>query len=367
MKQYEESSQKFPSRNQWRPKSEETPSKQNQEEKRIRISVIIPSNHPHSELLKIVLQISEQSTPPSEIIIIDSSAERGTCPEPIKIKSQQLRIDLFYRPEEIAYPGRARNLGLDHAKNEFIAFLDVKTSPQPEWLDQAIRLQTDTALFGVWGMTNFNANSRFEKLTRDGFFGRAPRRTLPGTIIRKSTLSHTGRFIDWVRAGEDTDWIQRVELHGLNFTSSDSATLNYTGLLGQKPVALAKKWWRNYTASGELPHLFPQRFLIWALFYPTLILLAFNWNNLVADWETESFFYIPNITKIAIVTPAVLYFVGRGLFIPFCRKVPYSDLLPFRWISIAVVCLVGDLAKGIAMLRPSLKRHAKKRVTRSSD
>jgi hypothetical protein len=262
---------------------------------------------------------------------------------------------LIYQSEQRSYPGRARNIGLDRASNEFIAFLDVKTCPKPEWLEQAVRLQTEPSLYGVWGLTTFTATTSFEKLTRDGFFGRTPCRTLPGTIMRKSTLSHVGRFIEWVRAGEDTDWIERVDLLGLNFARSTCATLSYTGLLGQKPAALARKWWRNYSASGALPHLFPQKIFIWSLFYPTLVLIAFNWNKIIAGWETQSSFYIPNVTKIAAAMPVALYLVARGLIIPYCRSVPLSALLPLRWISIAFVCLTGDTAKAIAMLRPGVK------------
>lgn len=345
----------------WHSGNEENSKKPEDEKNKITISVIIPSNHPHSDLIKIVLKISEQSVTPNEIIIIDSSADRGKCPEEIKTKVHELGIDLLYLPEEISYPGRARNLGVAQAKTEFIAFLDVKTHPTPNWLKQAISLRNDPNLFGIWGLTNFKATTRFEKLARDGFFGITPRRTLPGTIIRKSTLSQVGRFIEWVRAGEDTDWIRRVDLQKLNFNSPSSATIDYTGLIGQRPTALAKKWWRNYTASRALPHLFPQKFLIWLLFYPTLIALAFNWNNLVADWETESIFYIPNVTKMSVLIPAVMYFAGRGLYIPYRRKVPYLELLPFRWIAIAVACLLGDAAKTIAMLSLSPNRRNDRR------
>lgn len=318
--------------------------------------MIIPSNNPHSELIKITIQASNQSVTPNEIIIIDSSPERGKCPDAIRIKSDELGIKLSYHSAEKSYPGHARNLGIAKSRNDYLAFLDVKTSPHPDWLKQVTSLESNAALHGVWGLTNFKVTNRFEKLMKDGFFGRAPRRTLPGSIVRRSTLDHVGLFIDWARAGEDTDWIQRVELHGLQFISPLSSTITYTGLQGQEPAELAKKWWRNYNASAELPHLFPQKILIWTIFYPTLVLLAFNWNSLIADWKTDSILYIPNITKIVAITPALLYFMVRGLLIPYHNKVPYSELMPLRWISIATVCLIGDVVKAIAMLRPTLKR-----------
>jgi len=316
------------------------------------ISIIIPSNHRHQDLLDLTLLVCNQSIKPAEIVIIDSSDERGECPRRIKDLCFQLAIDLTYESVDHAYPGGARNIGIEHAKHQFIGFIDVRTSPRNDWLAVAMDLLKDHTVSGVWGRTNFKAETKLEKLTRDGFFGRNPRRTLPGTVLRKEAITIAGQFIAWVRAGEDTDWLQRITLSRLKFLDPPNATINYSGLLNQGLIELAKKWSRNYTASRVLPHLFPQKLFLWVTFYPILVLVALNWNNLLAGWETQSIFYIPNITKIVAASPGLMYVLIRGIIMPLKRGVPILETLPFRWLAIAAICAVGDGVKAAAFLIP---------------
>ncbi len=44
------------------------------------ISVIIPSNHDHHDVLKIIDAVCCQTVKPVEIILIDSSGECSVCP-----------------------------------------------------------------------------------------------------------------------------------------------------------------------------------------------------------------------------------------------------------------------------------------------
>jgi len=327
--------------------------------KPIEVSIIIPSNHCHTELIGISFLVANQCITPTEIIIIDTSDAFGECPNPIKKQCEELGIRLVYHKEGRAYPGHARNIGIQLAQCQYIGFIDVQTIPQGDWIKQATTLfQNDQNTVGVWGKTIFEAISHFEKLSRDGIFGRSPRRTLPGTIINRTVLNKVGSFIEWTRAGEDTDWMQRVDLFRINFQSPPTATLTYKGLLNKSPVDFGKKWMRNYSASRNLPHLFPQKILTWIVFYPTLVLTAFNWNNLAAGWETGSLFYIPNITKIAVTTPAIFYIALRGVILPYWRGVPIFEIFPLRWLNIALACLIGDATKVFMFLIPK-KRHQK--------
>jgi hypothetical protein len=138
----------------------------------------------------------------------------------------------------------------------------------------------------------------------------------------------------------------------MNFTTPSEETTTYTGLTKQSPLILTKKWLRNYDAARRLPHLKSQKLMIWLLFWPTTVLIALNWNNLIAGWKTDSLLYIPNVTKIAAFSPAVIYLTMRGLIIPNRNGVPLTALLPVRWLAIAITCLLGDTAKTIALIKP---------------
>jgi len=120
-----------------------------------------------------------------------------------------------------------------------------------------------------------------------------------------------------------------------------------------------KKWHRNYTASRGLPHFSSQKMLLWLVLYPSFILIAFNWNYLIADWRMDSPFYIGHITKLAAILPPLMYVFVRGIFVPARRGVPLSSLLPFRFIGISLICLLADGVKSFVFTVP-LRSHSKK-------
>ena len=176
------------------------------------ISAIIPSNHGHHELLKVLHSVCGQSARPAEIVIVDSSVEGAICPEEIRALCAGSSIKLIYEHRERALPGDARNIGLGMANGELIAFIDVQTIARPHWLEASLSLLASHCAAGVWGATCFSADTKFERLVRDGFYGVLPRRTLPGSVFRREVFDKAGQFIDWVRAGEDTEWMLRLEV-----------------------------------------------------------------------------------------------------------------------------------------------------------
>lgn len=329
-----------------------------------KVTVVIPTNHSHQDLLKVVRAISNQIVKPTEIVIVDSSAERGTCPSEISALCAVCSIILFYEYRVSALPGEARNIGISKVSTELIAFLDVQTIPRPHWLETALRTLDIEGVSGVWGSTCFSAESKFENLVRDGLFGRLPRKTLPGSVFRREVFETAGKFVDWVRAGEDTEWILRVEVLKIKVGNITNTSLDYIGLIGSDAQQLLKKWHRNYTMSRELPHFFPQKLLLWLFFYPTLTLIAFNWNYLIADWRMDSPLYLGHVTKIMATLPIFIYVITRGFVMPLKRGVGVWRLLPIRFVGITMVCSIAD---GVKLLVFTLPMHKLKLISGGID
>jgi glycosyltransferase involved in cell wall biosynthesis len=320
-------------------------------------SVIIPSNHSHHDLLKVITALCSQSVKPAEIIIVDSSADGGACPINIFDACLFHGINLIYEHHTGTFPGKARNIGLNLAKSEFIAFIDVQTIPRKFWLEASLAMISQINVAGVWGGTSFSAETWLEKLIRDGFFGVLPRKTLPGSIFKRDVFVKAGHFIDWVRAGEDTDWMLRLELLKIPVAPISVALIDYVGLMGINLKSILRKWHRNYSASHELPHLFPQKLFLWMVFYPLIVFVGFNWNYLIANWHEDSPLYIAHITKMAAVFPILTYVITRGIILPLRRGVRIFDLFPLRFILIAVVCFVADAVKAFVFTKPRWKRY----------
>ena len=319
------------------------------------ISVIIPCNHGHHDLLKTVRAVCGQTVKPAEIVIVDSSGGRGACPAEITTLCASNGIGLIYEQRNRALPGHARNIGLGFANGELIAFIDVQTIPRSSWLEASLKVLGRHDVAGVWGATCFSAENRFERLVRDGFYGVLPRKTLPGSVFRREIFDMAGQFVAWVRAGEDTEWMLRLELLRLPIVKPPDALIDYVGLIGLDIKRLRKKWFRNYTTSRDLPHFFPQKLLLWLVLYPLLILTAFNWNYLIADWRMDSPLYIGHVTKIVAILPSLAYLCVRGLVLPLQRGVSIWRLLPARFLAITLVCLMADVIRALVFSFPKRK------------
>ncbi len=316
------------------------------------ISVIIPSNHAHDDLLKIVMAVCCQTDKPSEIIIVDSYLGAAFCPEDITDFCVLHGVKLIYEHRKLAFPGQARNVGLGLAKAELIAFIDVQTIPRPDWLEASLKVLPNNNVAGVYGSTSFSAETWLERLIRDAFFGLLPRKTLPGSIFRRDVFTKTGHFIDWVRAGEDTEWMLRLKLLKIPVVSLPAALVDYVGLIGINLNTILRKWHRNYSASHELPHLFPQKLFLWMVLYPLIIFVGFNWNYLIANWHEDSPLYIAHITKMAAIFPILTYLITRGIILPLRRGIGAFDLFPIRFVLIAVVCFIADAVKAFVFTKP---------------
>ena len=320
------------------------------------ISVIIPCNHGQRELFALLQAICNQTCKPNEIVIVDSSITGGACPLELNEICASCSITLNYEYIDRAMPGKSRNIGLVKANGDFIAFIDVQTIPRPHWLETSMKLIDGNGVAGVWGATCFQAETRFEMLVRDGFYGVLAKSTLPGSFFRRDVFGKVGQFIEWSRAGEDTEWMLRVEVLKIKVVQPADALIDYVGLFGTNTMQLLKKWFRNYSASRELPHFFPQKLLVWLILYPLIVLIAFNWNYLIADWRMDSPMYLGHVTKIMVSLPFFIYILIRGLVMPLKRGVRMRQLFPIRFIKIAMVCLMADAVKILVFSRFKLKR-----------
>ena len=114
----------------------------------------------------------------------------------------------------------------------------------------------------------------------------------------------------------------------------------------------ALKWYRNYKHAAKLPYLNAHKDLYFYFFGFLIIILAFNWNNLSYDdairgWNTQSFAYIPNITKISIIFFTLSYILIRSVLTPLQKGVPFLFLI-INMPMMIVLSIILDIVKSIA-------------------
>jgi|GEM_PF-3456468 len=328
------------------------------------ITLVIPCNHPLEDLLELLKTVVKGTCLPREILIIESGkkidTKNGLQFTPFvtyNVSALHIPRDLSIRSCSLvaAYPGNARNIGVLNSSSSYIAFLDVRTLPTAEWLERAWNTLEDPKYDGVWGVRRYKASTLFGGLIRDAIYGRRPVRSLSGSVFRKDIFNIVGQMISWAPAGEDVDWIHRIDTHKLNFFSNGEANHSYQGLDHKPFLFFVKKWWRYYHHSRLLPVNHRDRFLSYGLFYIILIFLAFNWNFKISVALLGSPLIIPHITTGLALAGPVLYVFVRGVYLPMRRGTPFLRVLPFRFFSILIVAFVLDLVKTLALLAPTIR------------
>lgn len=101
------------------------------------VSVIIPHRN-DSEKLSLCINALNKQTYPSdlyEIIVVDNCSATIHI-EKLKEINKDYKITLLTEPKLSSYA--ARNLGLLHAKGEYIAFTDSDCIPETDWIEKSM-------------------------------------------------------------------------------------------------------------------------------------------------------------------------------------------------------------------------------------
>lgn len=313
------------------------------------VSLIIPSQNAEQNLVNLLSQIPEWDVIPNEVIIVDSSDKPLIIPNYFYTFTARNNIKLLIISGDGFYPGHARNVGIKRSNNNLLAFLDTSTFPEKTWLSSGLEIINTHNSEGVWGKTYYRADKFFSKICKSSTYGGKPIKTFPGSILKKHVFNTCGLFVESTRAGEDGDWVSRAKLHDVHI-SNPIEFLTYGELNELSISQIVAKWYRNYIHSSRLPYSRTHiSFYFYCLSFLAIV-VAYNWNAVLASWDTESARYIPNITKICILTLLTSYTLIRGIILPYKKGIGMQFILPINFIFISLFSGVLDLTKVIAFI-----------------
>ena len=127
-----------------------------------------------------------------------------------------------------------------------------------DWLKKNFNYLLKNNLDGLCGQTYYLADNYKEKIIRASTYGKAALRTIPGSIYSKKTFNHVGKFNSMTRAGEDTEWLTRLQNYNFKIKNC-IVPIYYKGLYNVTYLGIIKKWYRNHSFSANLPHLAAQK------------------------------------------------------------------------------------------------------------
>lgn len=317
---------------------------------RLPVSLVIPCGADTLALAPVLAALAAGSCWPVEVLVVDAARQlhdRVPCPEPFAslVRVLEAPVPLF--------PGAARNLGCEVASQSWLAFLDLNTLPPPDWLEAVYACAHDQAgIELVFGATRYRGESWLQRIFISATYGERPLATLPGSLVRRAVFRRVGGFLPGIRAGEDTDWIVRVNQFAISYIQAPISPLSYNSIPASL-LELVRKWYRNYRSCAPVVfHLEAQKTIYVLVANLVILLVAFRWNALVAGWQESNLFYVANISKKAFSLVVLAYFVLRGLLMPLRRGSSLEALLPLQWMSIGFVCAILDFVKLLAFVLP---------------
>jgi glycosyltransferase involved in cell wall biosynthesis len=207
------------------------------------VSVIIPARHAPllPRVLESVLSPAHQ-TQLIEVIVI-SADEVVFGDERVK----WLRTD---QPQTAPV---ARNLGIQAAQGEWLAFIDADCLAAPQWLDRLLsaaqrgyRVVGGGVEFGraaYWGdVHNVSMLHEFHVSAPSG-----PRRFLPtlNLLVQRSVYDEVGGMNEQFRRAQDLEWTARMTAHGIALWFEADAAVTHC------PQRTRGSLWRDYRETGK--------------------------------------------------------------------------------------------------------------------
>jgi len=184
------------------------------------VSVIIPTYNRASLICKAISSVLEQSHPKIEVVIIDDGSTDNTLEIIKKSFGEYLNREvkgkyISYYFKENTGISDTRNIGVEKAKGEYIAFVD----SDDYWVRDKLKLQLEylkehtecQIVFTDWESFMYDEKAiptpAQQELLDVNFDG-----CLPTLCCYKSVFAKYGVFDTRLKTGEDTEWLARLKL-----------------------------------------------------------------------------------------------------------------------------------------------------------
>ena len=154
----------------------------------MKISIIIPFLNEEKYIKKCTDALLHQTTSRNqyEVIFINNGSTDNTH----KILQQYHGITILHEPRINSYA--ARNLGIQKASNNIIAFVDADTQVAPNWVEKILNVFQTTSADLVLGKSTFPKNGYFYRFLEE--YENQLSQTCLNTSSKKYLFAHTRNF-----------------------------------------------------------------------------------------------------------------------------------------------------------------------------
>jgi cellulose synthase/poly-beta-1,6-N-acetylglucosamine synthase-like glycosyltransferase len=189
------------------------------------VSVIIPAFNAAGHIVAALESVFAQSFTDYEVILVNDGSPDT---EQLEQAIQPYVSRIIYLTQQNAGPSAARNLGIRHARGEWLAFLDSDDAWLPHYLAEQLRfLREDPALDMVYcnailagdanaaGKTFMQLCPSIGPVTFESLLVEQTQVITSGTVVRRQKITAAGLFDEDLRCSEDHDlWLRVVYAGG---------------------------------------------------------------------------------------------------------------------------------------------------------
>lgn len=161
------------------------------------ISIITPAYNAENYISQTIESVQNQSFKDWELIIVDDCSKDYTSVLVKEFENKDPRIRMIKAPQNGGV-AKARNLGLEQARGDFIAFVDSDDLWEPEKLEKQLAFMKEKGC--VLSYTDFQ---KFN--TTDGSLGKVmkcPKRMRANDILKNTAIGCLTVMVDKKQAGE---------------------------------------------------------------------------------------------------------------------------------------------------------------------
>jgi glycosyltransferase involved in cell wall biosynthesis len=193
-----------------------------------KVSLVVPVRNEEASIGRLLESISAQTIKPDEVIIVDGGSADRTAELVEKAAAADSRIRLIRTGG--AGPGLGRNIGIEAARNEWVALTDAGIRLEPDWLEK-LSAAADGADV-VYGNYAPVINGWFDKCAAIAYVpparpGRLRGQFIASSMLRRRTWQDAGRFPD-LRAAEDLIFMEKAKSRGAAVRTSPAALVHWS-------------------------------------------------------------------------------------------------------------------------------------------
>ena len=198
----------------------------------MKVSLIVPLRDEASSVWRLLESILAQTRIPDEVVFVDAGSSDNTRATIEKHADGRLNLSVISTGP--AYPGKARNMGVERSTHDLIAFTDGGIELDREWLGNLSETINKAGADVVYGHYKPRTDTFFRECLAlvmmqplvmvDGRWMR--KRSIASSLLKKSVWRAVGGFPD-ARAGEDRVFMARIDAGSFKVSYSPSAVITW--------------------------------------------------------------------------------------------------------------------------------------------